>query len=62
MIERQQDRRQSQAIFYDAITDRRSLERRDQPAVPAQPGMIRPAPGEVPPRVERRRFPDTGME
>jgi hypothetical protein len=62
MTERQDDRRQSQAVFYDAINDRRTHERRDQEPVPAIPGMIRPAPGEVLPRLERRRFPDAGME
>jgi len=63
MKQRQQDRRQSQATFYDAITDRRrDVERRDQPTVPAVAGTIRPAPGDVLPRVERRRFPESGME
>jgi hypothetical protein len=62
MAERRNERRQSQAVFYDAIADRRSIERRDQPEVPAIPGMIRPAPGDVLPQVERRRFPDAGME
>jgi hypothetical protein len=63
MTQRKQERRQSQSTFYDAITDRRrDVERRDQPPVPAVAGSIRPGPGEVKPRVERRRFPESGME
>lgn len=62
MTERKNERRQSQAVFYDAIADRRTIERRDQDPVPAIPGMIRPAPGEVLPPAERRRFPDAGTE
>lgn len=63
MIDREQDRRQSQAVFYDAISDRRTIERRDRGTeIPAIPGMIRPAPGEVMPFRERRRVPDSGME
>jgi hypothetical protein len=62
MKQRDQDRRQSQSVFYDAINDRRTHERRDQDPVPAIPGMIRPGPGEALPQLERRRFPDAGME
>jgi hypothetical protein len=56
----EQDRRQSQAVFYDAISDRRCQDRREQEPVPAKPGSIRPAPGE--PMIERRRFPEAGSE
>lgn len=62
MQKRENDRRQSHAVFYDAVSDRRSQERRDQPAVPAVAGSIRPAPGVILPRVERRRFPESGTE
>ncbi|MFK3741330.1 hypothetical protein [Massilia sp. TN1-12] len=63
MQKRENDRRQIQAVFYDAINDRRrDIDRRDQPAVPAVAGSIRPAPGVILPRVERRRFPESGTE
>ena len=63
MQKRESNRRLSQAVFYDSITDRRrDVERRDRPAVPAVAGSIRPAPGVVLPRVERRRFPESGTE
>lgn len=59
-MKQQDDRRKTQEPFYDAIVDRR--EREGPQPVPAAPGMIRPAPGDVVPKVERRRFPDVGME
>lgn len=64
MPERKHVRRQSQALFYDAINDRRRTEydRRGQPSVPAMPGSVRPAPGEAAPCRERRRVPESGME
>jgi hypothetical protein len=62
MKQRSNDRRQSQAVFYDAISDRRRQERRDQEPVPAAAGSIRPAPGVVQPVKERRRFPESGSE
>lgn len=63
MKQRSNDRRQSQAVFYDSINDRRrDIERRDQEPVPAVAGSIRPAPGVVLPRIERRRFPESGSE
>lgn len=62
-VERKADRRSGQAKFYDAIADRRrpGYERRVG-AVPAKPGAIRPAPGEVLHFGERRRYPDAGTE
>lgn len=65
MIERQQDRRNSQALFYDAVTDRRRHEydrRAREATVPAVPGTIRPGPGEAAPPRERRQVPGAGME
>jgi hypothetical protein len=65
MIERTNERRNSQALFYDAVTDRRRQEydRREQElAVPAIPGAIRPGVGEAAPLRERRRVPESGME
>jgi hypothetical protein len=60
---RRKNQRQSQAMFYDAVVDRRQQDRREQPVidVPAIPGTIRPAPGEHV-QVERRRFPESGTE
>jgi hypothetical protein len=58
MTEHDNDRRKAQELFYDAIVDRREREQ----TVPAQPGTIRPAPGVVPPAIERRRFPESGSE
>jgi hypothetical protein len=64
-IERGQDRRKEQVLFYDAIIDRREADRRAcaEPLTwsEQQPGAIRPAPGEVV-ALERRRFADAGME
>jgi hypothetical protein len=62
-IERGQDRRQEQALFYDAISDRRRkrYDRRGH-VVPAFPGSVRPGFAEAPPPVERRRAPESGME
>jgi hypothetical protein len=57
-MQQNDDRRKRQEPFYDAIVDRREREQ----TVPANPGTIRPAPGDVPPMVERRRFPESGME
>lgn len=67
MIDRTNERRQSQALFYDAAVDRRTgYERRKQEAVPravpALPGAIRPGVGEAKPPVERRRYLDGGAE
>lgn len=65
MIDRKQDRRASQALFYDAINDRRRTEydrRAREAAVPAMPGTIRPGPGEAAPLRERRQVPGAGME
>lgn len=59
-----EDRRESQAIFYDAIANRRreGYDRRGQEPIPAQPGIIRPAVGEAAPLIERRQFIDSGAE
>jgi hypothetical protein len=61
---RRKSRRASQALFYDAIVDRRDeRDRRDEPVIVAAlpPGAIRPLPGEQV-QVERRRFPESGTE
>jgi hypothetical protein len=62
--ERKSDRRKGQAQFYNAIADRRrpSYERRVGATVAAQPGEIRPGPGERLHFGERRRYLDGGME
>ena len=63
MKERMYERRNSQALFYDAIQDRRRrIDRRDQRPAAARPGVIRPGVGEAGPPVERRRYLDGGME
>lgn len=61
---RHYERRTSQALFYDAVEDRRRVawDRRKQEAVPAKPGAIRPGVGEAKPPGERRRYLDGGME
>jgi hypothetical protein len=65
MLERGQDRRQGQRLFYDAISDRRRLDYdrrgRATPLLRVR-GTIRPGADEVPPREERRRVPESGME
>jgi hypothetical protein len=57
MIERKEDRRRSQALFYDAITDRRrpDYERRNRTTV-------RPMPLSMVMRGDTRRFEETGTE
>lgn len=59
-----EDRRESQAVFYDAIADRRrpDYDRRGQEPIPAKPGTIRPAVGEAAPPIERRQLIDSGAE
>lgn len=58
------DRRESQAVFYDAIADRRraDYDRRGQEPIPAKAGTIRPAVGEAAPPIERRQLIDSGAE
>jgi hypothetical protein len=64
MIERGHDRRRGQALFYEAISDRRrpDYDRRARAVVPVMPGVVRPGYGEVPPPRERRQRPEAGME
>jgi hypothetical protein len=65
LIERGQDRRQGQKQFYDAISDRRRpcYDRRGRAAPLLRVrGTIRPGADDVPPREERRRYPESGME
>lgn len=59
--ERRFERRAIQPSSQARGPERRVSERRGMP-VPPMAGAIRPAPGEVVPRKERRRFPESGLE
>jgi hypothetical protein len=60
----QNERRVSQAIFYDAISDRRRPARRPELdwQEPTVPGAIRPGVQDEWDGVERRRMPEAGTE
>lgn len=64
MKERRYERRHSQALFYNAINDRRrqGYDRRENAIAPVIPGTIRVGVGEAKPPVERRRYLDGGMK
>lgn len=65
MIERGQDRRNGVSSYFTSpVNNRRrpGYDRRGSAAVPVVPGTLRPGFGEAAPRVERRRYPDAGLE
>lgn len=61
---RRRTRRGPQAVFYDAIADRRRpcYDRRGQDPLRTLKGATRPGVNEAAPRVERRRVPEGGSE